>query len=607
MDRMSPTTDLVQPTRSLYLDLVERCLINAIYEDAYTDWRERGATKKFDGAMRHWGRDWPSCAHTMIGQVRLRNLRDLAEQVLVENVPGDFIETGVWRGGACILLRAVLQAYGVTDRRVFAADSFEGLPKPNPEHYPADAGDLHHTFEELAVSLQQVKANFASYGLLDEQVVFLKGWFKDTLPSAPIEKLAILRIDGDMYESTMEALQHLYDKVAPGGFIIVDDYGCVVGCQQAVDDFRRARNISDPIINIDGWGIFWRNPVDATVFAPSIQRLEPISGGAPQPFWSVVVPLYERQSYLKQCLDSILDQGLGPEEMEIFVIDDASPTNLKEFVEGLGRGRVKYIRNATNLGLYPSTNDGLRRTRGRWIHVLHDDDWIMPDFYTTLKRGIEQAPASIGVAFCMYVNWDEQNSSTWSPPPFRTAAGTMPRDFLVKLSVANPLNLPAVVYRRDAFERIGLFREDLPYTADWEWYVRSALQFDWHYQPEALARYRVHASQQTLDLARLGLTARDIRRTLEIFSNILPREVALRSLPVAREHHARSFFATALKHFQAGNQELAGRFVFEALAIDTTEQLRPEFIQLLLHPSAASIFHDIRAALLRRPMYPPGQ
>jgi O-methyltransferase len=100
----------------------------------------------------------------MIGHVRLRNLRDLAEQVLVEGVPGDFIETGVWRGGACILLRAVLKGYGVTNRRVFAADSFEGLPKPNAEHDPADAGDSRHTFEELAVSLEQVKANFASYG-----------------------------------------------------------------------------------------------------------------------------------------------------------------------------------------------------------------------------------------------------------------------------------------------------------------------------------------------------------------------------------------------------------------------------------------------------------
>ena len=98
--------------RDLYLDLIEKCLLNTIYEDAYTDWRQRGVTHHHDPAMRKLGRDWPSVAHTMIGEVRLRNLRDLCEQVIADGIPGDFIETGVWRGGACILMRAVLKATG---------------------------------------------------------------------------------------------------------------------------------------------------------------------------------------------------------------------------------------------------------------------------------------------------------------------------------------------------------------------------------------------------------------------------------------------------------------------------------------------------------------
>lgn len=139
----------------------------------------------------------------------MENLRSLATQVIEENVPGDFIETGVWRGGACIMMNAVLEAFEASDRLVWVADSFEGLPKPSPEKYPADEGDLHHTNRELAISIEEVKANFAAYGLLNERVRFLKGWFKDTLPNAPIEKLAILRLDGDMYESTMDALVSL--------------------------------------------------------------------------------------------------------------------------------------------------------------------------------------------------------------------------------------------------------------------------------------------------------------------------------------------------------------------------------------------------------------
>jgi O-methyltransferase/8-demethyl-8-(2,3-dimethoxy-alpha-L-rhamnosyl)tetracenomycin-C 4'-O-methyltransferase len=244
--------------RTLYLDLIERCLLNTIYQDPYTDWSRPGVAREFDPVKRRLGLDWPTVAHTMIGHARLRHLRELGERVLDEGVPGDFIETGVWRGGACILLRAVLKAYGVTDRRVFVADSFAGLPPPNPDAYPADAGDPHHTFRELAVSLEQVRENFDRYGLLDRQVVFLKGWFKDTLPAAPIDRLAILRLDGDMYESTTDGLVNLYGKVSLGGFVVVDDYGATPNCRQAVNDFRRRCGIAEPLANIDGKGAFWR-------------------------------------------------------------------------------------------------------------------------------------------------------------------------------------------------------------------------------------------------------------------------------------------------------------------------------------------------------------
>lgn len=245
--------------RTLYLDMVQRSLIGTIYEDPNHD---RWSPHRFQPQLRELGRDWPSQAHSMIGNARMSNLRRIAEHVITQNIPGDFIETGVWRGGACIMMRAVLKAYGATDRIVWAADSFCGLPTPNPG-VAADAGDTHHTFTELAVSLEQVQSNFAKYGLLDDNVRFLKGWFSDTLPTAPIEQLAILRLDGDMYESTMDALASLYDKVSPGGFIIVDDYGAVTGCQKAIHDFRAARGIADPIQPIDGYGVFWQKTEDA--------------------------------------------------------------------------------------------------------------------------------------------------------------------------------------------------------------------------------------------------------------------------------------------------------------------------------------------------------
>jgi hypothetical protein len=238
-----------------YLQLMQDCLVGLIYEDAPL---AALGQETFDAKLREYGWDWPSKAHTMIGRKRLENVRLLTESVLGNNIPGDFIETGVWRGGACILMRAVLNAYNVEDRRVWLADSFEGLPSPNPILYPADKDDEFYRYKELSVSLEQVQDNFRRYGLLDDQVVFLKGWFKDTLPAASVEKLAILRLDGDMYESTIDALESLYHRLSPGGYVIVDDYHVVSGCKQAVLDFCQRRQISPDIKEIDGVGVFWR-------------------------------------------------------------------------------------------------------------------------------------------------------------------------------------------------------------------------------------------------------------------------------------------------------------------------------------------------------------
>jgi O-methyltransferase len=194
----------------------------------------------------------------MAGLRRLDNLQDLVTDVLRRGVPGDLIETGAWRGGATILMRAVLEAYGDTERQVWVADSFQGLPKPDPGRWPAEAGDEHWTREQLAVPVEEVKANFARYGLLDERVRFLVGWFKDTLPTAPIQRLAVLRLDGDMYGSTMEALQALYPKLSVGGYVIVDDYGAIPQCKEAVTDFREAHDISDPMEWVDWTGVWWQ-------------------------------------------------------------------------------------------------------------------------------------------------------------------------------------------------------------------------------------------------------------------------------------------------------------------------------------------------------------
>jgi O-methyltransferase len=213
---------------------------------------------KMDPNKRLSGEDSPPDAETMIGLKRLRNLRECVRIVIEDEVPGDLIETGVWRGGACILMRGALLAYGDQSRCVWVADSFQGLPKPNAEKYPADSGNEFWKYNDhISVSLEQVQSNFARYGLLDDRVKFLKGWFSDTLPTAPIEALAILRLDGDMYESTIDAIGSLYPKLSIGGFVIVDDYN-FRECRTAIHDYRAAQSITDPMIAIDSYSIYWR-------------------------------------------------------------------------------------------------------------------------------------------------------------------------------------------------------------------------------------------------------------------------------------------------------------------------------------------------------------
>ena len=208
----------------------------------------------FSAAKRDEGKDWPFFAYTMVGHRRLDNVQTCFEDVLRNGVPGDLVETGAWRGGTTIFMRALLKAYRVKDRKVWVADSFEGLPVPKSSD---DGCDLSQV-QCLKVSLEKVKSNFAKFGLLDEQVEFLQGWFCDTLPNAPIQNVSILRLDGDLYSSTMDSLQNLYHKVSKGGYVIVDDYYSWPSCRTAVADFLAKNSLKPEIKAIDWTGAYWK-------------------------------------------------------------------------------------------------------------------------------------------------------------------------------------------------------------------------------------------------------------------------------------------------------------------------------------------------------------
>lgn len=240
---------------TLYLDLLKKVLASQIYAEGPAPvWQYSEDGSESAGATPSFA----TPAYTMIGLSGLDNIQECVERALADGVPGDLVETGVWRGGVCILMRAILKAHGVEDRSVWVADSFQGVPEAGEGSHPLDQEmALHNINNILSISADVVRANFKSVDLLDSQVHFLEGWFCDTLPTAPIDKIAVLRLDGDLYVSTKDSLSALYPKLSPGGYLIIDDYN-IEPCREAVHEYRDLHGITDEIQHFNDTGTYWR-------------------------------------------------------------------------------------------------------------------------------------------------------------------------------------------------------------------------------------------------------------------------------------------------------------------------------------------------------------
>ena len=287
-DLVAEYEDEPEPMRDRYLSLLKHALGNLLYPELelQIDYLEKGESSLSGTELQRFQRDIAEhrpaeladllaakregtgplrFAHTMIGLFRLSNIERCAEQVFADRITGDFLEAGVCKGGAAIFMRGLQIAHKEQDRKTWVVDSFQGVP---PSTDPDDAVYGLDLEEErlpwLACSEAQVRAHFSRYRLLDDHVEFVSGWIADSLPRAPIGPLAILRIDVDLYSSTRLCLELLYDKVAPGGFVIVDDYGFLQCCRDAVDSFRASHGVEEPIRWIDRSGIYWRKSLGGT-------------------------------------------------------------------------------------------------------------------------------------------------------------------------------------------------------------------------------------------------------------------------------------------------------------------------------------------------------
>ncbi len=246
-DNPTNTLQLLPKQCRPYLDLLAQSLTNYLYlggKNTVLDYATI-SRKTYDDFK------WKICEeaipHTLLHQSQLCNIESCIVSVVRDGVAGDIIEAGVWRGGAAIYMRAVLSVLGVTDRNVWLADTFEGIPKSTRYTDTEDPVDAWE--DRWSASVDQVRTTFARYGMLDKQVMFLKGPFSETLNPCPTGALSVVRLDGDAYESTRDAIEALYPCIQPGGYIIVDDWH-LDSCRRAILEYREKHGIEEKIVGL---------------------------------------------------------------------------------------------------------------------------------------------------------------------------------------------------------------------------------------------------------------------------------------------------------------------------------------------------------------------
>ena len=218
--------------KKMYTELLKSALINHLYT----------GVEKFPGA------NLDPVSPSLIGwdgYRRMTMMERLIDYVLARDVPGDMVEAGVWMGGMTIFFAGLLRAKGAYERAVWNLDSFEGIPARADmelEKYPEDSNWAEAWEGKLNCSLEQVKINFEQFGLLDGNVKFVKGLFRDILPKCPVETIAVLRVDADLYLSTIQALEFLYPKLSPGGYVVFDDWK-FEPVRRAISHFREKHGI----------------------------------------------------------------------------------------------------------------------------------------------------------------------------------------------------------------------------------------------------------------------------------------------------------------------------------------------------------------------------
>lgn len=308
----------------------------------------------------------------------------------------------------------------------------------------------------------------------------------------------------------------------------------------------------------------------------------PPAGAGPRPFWSVTIPTYEPdQGYLIQTLQSVLSQDPGPALMEIEVVDDASPTvDVAAMVRQVAGDRVRFHRHPQNLGLLGNWNAAIARTRGEWIHVLHQDDFVLPGFYERMRSGLLQV-GQAGAAFCRHVHVDEKGKQQFISAVEREAPGILDR-WIERIGVMQRIQFPAIVVRRAVYEQLGGFSDRAASAADWEMWRRIAVHYPVWYEPQPLVAYRLHSASESTRLISTAANIADTRQSIEFAHHYLPPDQADQLTAQALTHYALYALDSARQFLRANKLDVALAHIQEALRCDRSPRVRDTLVGLLM-------------------------
>jgi GT2 family glycosyltransferase len=313
--------------------------------------------------------------------------------------------------------------------------------------------------------------------------------------------------------------------------------------------------------------------------------IEPVAEGVGRPFWSVMIPTYNRAEYLAQTLRSVLEQAPGPDEMQIEVVDNCSTSgDIEAVVREVGGGRVGFYRQEQNVGMSGNWTTCVRRARGHWVHILHDDDMVMPGFYARLEEAFRREPA-LGAAFCRPIIIDEEGD--WQSFLFleRRTAGVL-EDWVERIGVSNRIMFPSMVVKRSAYEKLGGFHPQLIHTPDWDMWKRIAVHYPVWYEPQALALYREHFASDTSRLRRSGANVADSLKSIRIAESYLPASMAAELSRQAREQHALTALEIARRMLARGDLQGAAAQVREGVKCSCSPMVAMLIVHLFLWAGA---------------------